>query len=211
MYTDPSGEFLFSLFLPVIGPFLDAACWGAVIGGGGYTASVAFSDGGFNNWNSGDFWKSVGVGAISGAVTAGIGQMFGPVGSMGIGGELARAYTHGYAQGLISEFTGGSFMTGFASGGLSSLAGSSFLMYEFANSTLGTYLFSGLAGGIGAELTGGDFFQGAAIGIMNAGFNHLQSMVNEAGARYIANKKAAYDYMWGNSFSDGTPKRKVSA
>lgn len=117
--------------------------------------------------------------------------MFGPVGSIGIGGEIARAYTHGYAQGLISEFTGGDFMTGFASGGLSSLAGSSFLMYggKFANSTLGTYSFSGLAGGVGAELTGGDFFQGAAIGIMNAGLNHLQSMVDEAGARYIANKK----------------------
>ncbi len=164
-----------------------------MIGGAGYTASVGFSDGGFDNWNSGDFWKSVGVGAISGAVTGGIGQMFGPVGSMGIGGEISRAYIHGYAQGLISEFTGGSFMTGFASGGLSSLAGSSFLMYggKFANSTLGTYSFSGLAGGLGSELTGGDFFQGAAIGIMNAGLNHLQSMVDEAGARYIANKKGS--------------------
>ncbi len=122
-YTDPSGDFVFSLFLGPVGVILDAACWGAVIGGAGYTASVAMSDGGFNNWKSGDFWKSVGVGALSGAVTAGIGSAFGAVGSNGVMGEIARAYTHGFANGMISEFTGGDFMTGFASGALGSLGG----------------------------------------------------------------------------------------
>ena len=103
--------------------------------------------------------------------------MFGPIGSMGFGGEIARAYTHGFAQGLVSEFTGGSFMTGFAAGGLGSLAGSSFMMYggKFASSTLGTSAFSALAGGAGAELTGGDFWRGAATGLMMAGLNHLQN------------------------------------
>ncbi len=213
VYTDPSGEFIFTAFLGPVGAIIDAACWGAVIGGAGYTASVAFSDGGFNNWNSGAFWKSVGVGAISGAITGGVGQMFGPVGSMGFGGEIARAYTHGFAQGMVSEFTGGDFMTGFAAGGLGSLAGSSFMMYggKFASSTFGTYAFSGLAGGVGAELTGGNFWEGAAVGVMNAGLNHLQSVVGEAGARYYANKKAGYGDMWNNSFVDGKATREVSA
>jgi hypothetical protein len=95
---------------------------------------------------------------------------------MGIGGEIARAYIHGFANGMISQFTGGDFMQGFASGALGSLAGSAFMMYggSFANSPIGTYAFSGLAGGVGAELTGGNFWQGAAIGLMNAGLNHLQ-------------------------------------
>jgi RHS repeat-associated protein len=179
-YTDPSGNFVFSTFLPVIGPFLDAACWGAVIGAGGYTANVAFSDGGFNNWNSGQFWKSVGIGAISGVVTAGIGNEFGAVGSNGIGGELARAYTHGYANGVISELSGGDFMSGFVSGGLGSFGGSAFMMYggRFASSTLGNYAFSGLAGGIGAEIAGGNFWEGAATGLMTAGLNHLQQGIN---------------------------------
>ncbi len=167
-YIDPSGEIAW--FVPII--------IGAVIGGASYTAQVGFSDGGFDNWNWGQFAKSVGIGAISGAVTAGIGQAFGAVGSMGIGGEIARAYTHGFANGMISQFTGGDFMQGFAAGGLGSLAGSAFMMYggSFANSPIGTYAFSGLAGGVGAELTGGNFWQGAAIGVMTAGLNHLAAV-----------------------------------
>jgi|GEM_PF-1880115 len=203
VYVDPDGEIAW--FVPII--------IGAVIGGASYTAQVGFSDGGFDNWNWGQFGKSVGIGAISGAVTAGIGQIFGAVGSMGIGGEIARAYTHGFASGMISEFTGGSFMQGFAAGGLSSLAGSAFMMYggSFANSTLGTYTFSGLAGGVGAELTGGNFWQGAGIGLMSAGLNHLATIADGAGARYYANRKAAYKDMWDKSFENGVPIRETSA
>ncbi|MGY3214522.1 hypothetical protein [Mucilaginibacter sp. HD30] len=40
---------------------------------------LALSPGGFKNWNSGQFWKAVGIGAISGAATGGIGNAFGPV------------------------------------------------------------------------------------------------------------------------------------
>ena len=179
LYTDPDGEFFLSLFLGPLGAIIDAACWGAVIGGAGYTASVAFSDGGFDNWNWNDFGKSVGMGAISGAVTGGLGQMMGPIG--GFGNEIARAGVHGFAQGTISQLSGGDFMTGFMSAGLSSVASSAFMMYggSFANSTLGNYAFSGLAGGVGAELTGGNFWQGAAIGVMNAGLNHLQQSVTQ--------------------------------
>ena len=143
MGIDPDGEFVFSALLPGVGVFIDATLWGAVIGGAGYTASVGFSDGGFSNWDSGQFWKSVGIGAVSGVATAGIGQAFGPVGSNGIAGEIGRAYTHGFAQGTISEFSGGDFMTGFASGGLGSLGGSAFMVYggKLANSAAGLYGF----------------------------------------------------------------------
>lgn len=174
---DPSGEFIFTALLPGIGIFIDAALWGAVIGGAGYTASVAMSPGGFNNWNAGQFWKSVGIGAVSGVATAGIGNAFGAVGSGGFGGEVARGFAHGLSNGIISGVTGGDFKSGFLSGALGSLAGSGFGSV-FGDGKLGAYAFSGLAGGVGAELSGGNFWQGAAIGVMNAGLNHLQQGIS---------------------------------
>ena len=52
---DPSGEIVFAFLIPVLGKFfatvVSSAIVGAAIGVAGYTASVAFSDGGFNNWN----------------------------------------------------------------------------------------------------------------------------------------------------------------
>jgi RHS repeat-associated protein len=174
LYTDPSGEFFFAAV--GIGALLNAICWGAAISAATYTASVGFSDGGFNNWNWGDFGKSAGIGALSGAVTFGVGQMFGSVGSMGLSGELGRAFTHAWANSTIAMYTGGDPLSAFIAGGLGSLAGSAFMMYggQFANSIAGNYAFSGLAGGVGAELTGGNFWEGAATGLMVAGLNHIQ-------------------------------------
>ena len=112
----------------------------------------------------------------------------------------------------ISGLAGGDFWSGFASGGLGSLAGSAFMMYggSFAASNIGTYAFSGLAGGIGSKLTGGKFLDGMVIGLMNAGLNHVQSSIGEAGARYFANRKAAYRYMWRESFAYGIPIKENS-
>ena len=61
----------------------------------------------------------------------GIGSAFGAVGSNGFWYEAARAYVHGFANGAISQLSGGDFMQGFATGGLSSLVGSTFMMYGF--------------------------------------------------------------------------------
>ena len=80
---DEDGEFIFTALLSVIpgvgtaiGAIIDAACWGATIGGGMYTISAALSPGGLSqNWNSNDFWRSVGVGAVAGAVTGGMGLL----------------------------------------------------------------------------------------------------------------------------------------
>jgi hypothetical protein len=185
MFTDPTGEFFFSLFLGPLGAIIDAACWGAVIGGATYTASVAMSNGGFSNWSWNSFWSSAGLGAVSGVATAGIGNMFGPVGGnftkFGdiVGHELGRAFTHGVANGYIAGVTGGDPLSAFTAGGLGSLAGSAFSAYapDFARSPVGQLAFGAVSGGVGAELTGSDFWQGAAIGLMTTGLNHMQQEV----------------------------------
>jgi hypothetical protein len=115
----------------------------------------------------------VGIGAVSGVLTAGVGSAFGEVGKFGH--EVARGLSHGFINGTISSVTGGDFMQGFLSGGLSSLAGSGFqaLDVDFAKSFTGTVGFSAVAGGVGAELSGGDFWRGAAVGATVGFLNHL--------------------------------------
>ncbi|MCL2562155.1 MAG: RHS repeat-associated core domain-containing protein, partial [Rikenellaceae bacterium] len=177
MYVDPDGEFFFSLLLPGIGFFLDAACWGAAIGGVGYTASVAMSDGGFSNWNWGQFGQSVGMGAVSGAVSFGIGSGFSALGSFAgnVGTQGLQGLAHGLAQGGLSSLQGGNFMSGFASGTLGSWAASGYQATGLSKSlgTGGMLGFGSLSGGLGSWATGGDFWQGAANGLMVATFNQL--------------------------------------
>lgn len=182
-YTDESGEFFFSLFMGPFGAVLDAACWGAVIGAASYTTGVALSDGGFNNWSWSDFGKSVGFGALSGAVTFGVGEAFSAFGNFAgtYGTELIRGVVHGLTQGGLSSLQGGDFWSGFASGTLGSWAASgySILGLEQTLGDAGMLVFSSVAGGISSEINGGDFWKGACIGLVTASFNHLQHKTEE--------------------------------
>ncbi|WP_410221845.1 RHS repeat-associated core domain-containing protein [Pedobacter sp.] len=173
--NDPNGEFIW--LVPALIFVAKAAITGAAIAAVSYTASVAFSKGGFDNWNWGQFGKSIGFGAVSGIATAGIGSAFGEIGKFGH--EVLRGLAHGIAQGGISELSGGNFLQGFAAGGLGSLAGSGWQAWggKVAESGLGNIAFSALSGGVGAELTGGDFWQGAATGATVTTLNHLAHMI----------------------------------
>ncbi|MFZ4455001.1 MAG: hypothetical protein ACOYOT_02145 [Bacteroidales bacterium] len=121
------------------------------------------------------------MGAVSGLVTAGIGGAFGhSIGSFSH--EVGRAVVHGFAQGMMSEISGGDFIQGFLSGSLGSLGGSAFqkIAGEGASSVWGTVGFSALAGGIGSELSGGDFLKGATTGAIIGLLNHEGGKVNKA-------------------------------
>ncbi len=136
--------------------------------------------GGMNSrFEGGNFWKGFAVGAVKGAVTAGlsyglsqatiaIGGQFGHgvVGSFG--NEMLRAGAHGMANGLYSAATGGDFSQGFATGALASLAGTA--LHGASDDMI--RLGSGLAGAAGSALFGGDpmggFFQGFNVGALNA-------------------------------------------
>ncbi len=112
IYTDPNGEFIFKFLGALLGPVgatigsvLDAACWGASIGGGIYTVNAALNPGGLSqNWNSNDFWRSAGVGAISGAFGAGAGML---TQGLQIYGAAPGALVKGGIQGLFGGLGGG--------------------------------------------------------------------------------------------------------
>ena len=209
-YSDPSGEFIFSAFLPGIGIFLDAACYGALIGGGGYVASVAFSSGGFNNWNWGEFGKAAGFGALSGVITSGIGSWYGNVGSNGVMGEVERAVAHGFAQGTISEFNNGDFANGFLTGGFGSAGGSAYMMYggEFAESIGGMIGFSSVSSGIASAVSGGNFWRGAAtgatIGLLNHASSDVEYFTHKNLGTFVLSREEGINFIYHNA-----PKENV--
>ena len=189
MYSDPSGEFFQFLF---IGPLLmKAIIIGAAVGLASYTIGLAVT-GNLHQWNIGGALKSTFWGAVGGAVSFGIGEVFsttlktgltvaeslkGSIGKLGL--ALVRAGTHAVSQGVLSAMQGGDFVSGAAAGFFGSLGADvwggamKYMGYEkFAGSTVGTVAFGALSGGIGAELSGGNFWQGAVTGGIVAGLNH---------------------------------------
>jgi len=182
MYNDPNGEFVFAIFaaLPVFwGTVATAAVIGAAIGAVSYIISASFS----SNWSWGGFLKSITFGAISGAVTAGIGGIFTTAASGYTAatqfagttlGVLAQAGAHAVAQGALSLMQGYNFGQAFLSGALGSLGASAFgaIAKGAAGSAVGQISFGALAGGVGSALSGGNFWQGALIGGTVAGLNH---------------------------------------
>ena len=98
-YVDENGEFFFSIFLGPVGAILDGICWGAVIGAGAsavtYSVSTLISG---QPWNSGNFWKSVGVGAVGGAIGGG----FGAVGSLSALGTFGNSVGYNMLSGVAN-------------------------------------------------------------------------------------------------------------
>jgi hypothetical protein len=159
---------------------LITAAWGAGIGGAGYTAGVALSPGGLSNWSWGGFGKALGMGAVSGLASAGIGGMFGAVGANGVLGEVGRAVTHGYSNMMI----GGAFgnepsLSGFASSAAGSLVGSG--ITAAGGGDWAQIAGSSLVGGTTASLTGGDFWRGAATSATVGLLNHAAHQIGGDG------------------------------
>ena len=178
MYNDPSGEFIFGFL--ALWAFWKAVLIGAAIGLASYTLSLAAS-GNLDKWNIGGALKATFFGAVSGAVTFGIGTIFSPAleTAKTFGQKLLLGYAqglmHGFSQGFLSLVQGGDFLQGFASAALGSWAASGWeaAVPKFAGQAGGKILFGAVAGGIGAELMGGNFWQGAVTGGVVAGLNHV--------------------------------------
>jgi hypothetical protein len=172
MFNDPSGEELITLSAIAIGALI-----GAAIGVATYTIGLIINDK-LDQFNVGHALKSAFYGAISGAVTAGIGDIFRAGASvakaLGDATFLVQAAAHGVAQGAMSAMQGGDFWQGAAAGFFGSFGASAWqgIGKVFAKSAVGTIAFGALSGGVGASLADGNFWQGAVTGGIVAGLNH---------------------------------------
>jgi hypothetical protein len=172
-FTDPSGN----------NPLIIAMAIGAAISAASYTASVAMSDGGFNNWQWGKFGLSVGIGAVSGlaggygaSAVSGYGAISGAL-SGTIGGAAS-----GFTAGALNSWTNGSsfgngLLTGFKSAGIGALTGG---------------LIGGLVGGIQSITHEGNFWTGE-------GYTQYCTAANVSGAEPTsgpveASSKSANDF-----------------
>ena len=170
--VDPNGQEPISL---------TAIAIAVAISGVGYTASIALSDGGFNNWDWGQFGQSLAIGAVSGVAAYGIGSAFQKAYSQSLtfGQRALKAAVHAHVQGSISEVTGGDYLSsaaaGFVGGVVSGSIGSATQGWtsELGRSSveIGSSM---LLGGISAEIAqDGEFWRGAAVAGIVAGANDV--------------------------------------
>ena len=182
LYNDTCGDMFF------LGEGIIASVIiGALIGTASYMIGVtaAIMNGADASLSLSGTLKSAFWGAVSGAVTFGIGSCFTVAGTNvntafanALHGTkfLVQAAAHGIAQGVMAmmQSGGAGFWSGAAGGFFGSLAatGWSAGAGKFAGSRVGTIAFGALSGGVGAELAGGNFWQGAVTGGIVAWLNH---------------------------------------
>ena len=210
-YTDPSGKIVF-LLVPLIYGMVQAAVVGAAIAGA-FSVATTIVNG--SSWDASSFWESVGNGAISGAITFGIGSAFGATGgaaiaanvekgtqgflgiSNGFLNEGLRAATHALAQGVMTAADGGNFWAGAASGAFGSISGHTLQALDVdivVKNPFGVIAFSSFSGGMGSVFAGGDFWEGAKsgfiVGALNAEGGVVMSAISK-GTVQVAHKVKA--------------------
>ncbi|PIF33469.1 RHS repeat-associated protein [Flavobacterium sp. 9] len=193
LFNDPNGEF-FGLGEGL----LAAVVIGAIIGTASYMIGVtaAIMNGADASLSLSGMLKSAFWGAVSGAVTFGIGSCF-TVAATGANTAFAsslqsakflvQAAAHGVAQGAMAmmQSGGAGFLSGAAGGFFGSLGATAWNAGagEFARKGAGTIAFGALTGGVGAELAGGNFWQGAVTGGLVSGLNDVMHSFMEKQAR----------------------------
>ncbi|MET3037582.1 RHS repeat-associated core domain-containing protein [Chryseobacterium sp. NRRL B-14859] len=176
LFSDPSGEYIFG----ITEAFVAAIVIGAMVGTASYIINTIITGQKFTLLG---YFKAEFFGALSGAVTYGIGSIFTTTAgaatqfaaSIGkVGSAFLQATAHGIAQGTLSLMQGGTHQSGMISGFLGSMGATIFkeVAGSFAKSAEGMVLSGAVMGGVGAELTGGNFWQGALVGGVVAGLNH---------------------------------------
>ncbi|WBV56475.1 FG-GAP-like repeat-containing protein [Chryseobacterium daecheongense] len=111
MFNDPSGEYWEAgFFLAWIAPIIWGAVVGTIISAGFYGLQALMN----NSWSWGGFAKSILLGAVTGAVSAGAGLIFSP---SGFWGSIATGAISGSASGgVVSLINGTNFLEGLAKG-----------------------------------------------------------------------------------------------
>jgi len=180
MFNDPGGEYIFG----ITEAFFAAVVIGAMVGTASYIVNTLITGSKFTLQG---FFKAEFFGAVSGAVTYGIGSAFSStavVSALGnVGSAVTQALAHGLAQGLLAVVQGGDLSqagmaatTAFVTSGL--MSGLTKAAPSVTNSLAGSMVIGGAIGGITSELSGGNFWQGVAIGAIVAGMNHSLHSIN---------------------------------
>ncbi len=153
IYTDPSGEFL-----------IEAIIFGAMMN--------TFMQGASGNINSsGDFFKAMGIGALTGAAGYGAGQLV--AGAVGTATTFGGAVLNGAAVGSAAGFAGG-----FVSGAGNSWAGGASFGKGLGQGIIGGGIGAAFGGVIGG-VSGGIRFQ-KQIGVFQQGCSELNINPDDA-------------------------------
>lgn len=195
LYNDPSGEIIPALVVAII--------IGAAVGVASYAIGSYFTYGSWEKVGLSGALKAAFWGAVSGAVTFGIGDCFttakgvATAFSKTFGGVLVKAAAHGISQGTLAmmQNNGAGFLSGASGGFFGSLGATAWgrIGGIYASSTVGTIAFGSLSGGVGAELSGGNFWQGAVSGGIVSGLNHAMHKMDQRADITGRLKAAGYD------------------
>lgn len=179
LFNDPSGEYIFG----ITEGFVAAIVIGAMVGTASYILNTIITGQKFTLLG---YFKAEFFGALSGAVTYGIGSVFTTTAgaatqfaaSIGkVGSAFLQAAAHGVAQGTLSLMQGADLsaagmaaITGFVTSGV--MSGLTEIAPSVTKSLGASMTIGGVVGGVTSELAGGNFWQGAVVGAVVAGLNH---------------------------------------
>jgi RHS repeat-associated protein len=153
---------------------LGAAITGAAVGFSTTVAGTLLNGGSFSNAMKGGL-KAAAIGAVSGALTFGVGAQFGHATT--VSNVIPKAICHGLIQGATAELQGGKFESGFMSGAFSSAGG---LGTKYIDNAALHITASAIVGGTASCIGGGKFSNGAISGAMVAALNELSAGQQDA-------------------------------
>ncbi|MEM9981041.1 MAG: RHS repeat-associated core domain-containing protein, partial [Bacteroidota bacterium] len=165
MMVDPDGE--------LVGAVAAVAFFSGV------TSSVVYAITSGENFDSGDFWESVGVSALSSLVSFGVGEAAAALKLGGIGQNIARNILSHNSGALAASIAAGRkvdgafFWSNIASGAIGGAipdysAISKFGVVNIVSEAAYQTLKGGFMGGLGSIIAGGDVAQGMRSGAYNA-------------------------------------------
>lgn len=140
--------------------------------------------------------KAATTGAVMGAISFGIGSAVSSAATTFIGKAALQAGMHAISGGIMSELSGGNFISGFAAGAISSIIASgiqalgtnfsgngalqdanrNYLSYNKFGTTYmkaAMVVAGGFSGGISSSIAGGKFIDGFKQGLITSGLNHV--------------------------------------
>ncbi|MEZ7186603.1 RHS repeat-associated core domain-containing protein [uncultured Pseudoalteromonas sp.] len=195
-YTDPSGYFFKSLKKFVKKYWKTIVQIGITVMTAGAGLAWAIAGGALSGYVATGSLKGALVGAFSGALFYGAGEL---IANNGIQNILGKGLIRGMAGGISSVLSGGKFGHGFAAAGVSSMAGGK--IYAAFKDT-GARVVAAVVGGTVIQVTGGKFANGALTAAFMKAYNDANHPKFESPDAPLAK--------WFRSIADGAAQLRSS-